>query len=299
MPSIRIRVFLQQRSGYRMQTGVCLAAADSGLEAREALKEGFSALTEHILELNGQDLLSRGRRKPHIRSEDGADPEEPLRSNANHGEWGSVDLKRLADYVRRAVEAVFPDAVAQHGNRRGPWHADLTGKKESTFRGCEAQRFKVAVCHKLSEEALLFFAFDQSHRHRRREPGESAEYGVSGLVVLEIQIRNRKEIAGLPLTLQVCRVGGDKAGWILSRERMEQQTVHYREHSRAGADAQPQCQNGEEGKGRRSGHTPKSIYEVAQKIRKQNSRAQSFDRGRALAVTALGPGQRNGELTTP
>src|SRR5882757_10098400 len=239
MPSIRIRVFLQQRSGYCLQTGVCLAAADSGLEARDALKEGFSALTEHILELNGQDLLSRGRRKPHIRSGDGADAEEPLRSNANHGEWGCVDLKRLADHVRSAIEAAFPDAVAQHGNGRRPWRADLAGKKESTFCGCEAQRFKIAICHKLPEEALLFFAFDQSHRHRRRVPSEPAEYGVSGLVVLDIQIGNRKEIAGLPLILQVCRVEGNEAGWILSRERMEQQTVHYGENSCAGADAQP------------------------------------------------------------
>jgi len=77
---------------------------------------------------------------------------------------------------------------------------------------------------------------------------------------------------------------------------MEQQTVHYRENSRLAPMPNPSARMRRR-KGRRSAILV-IIFEVAEKIRKQNSRAQSLT-GPRSGVTALGPGQRNGELTTP
>ena len=77
VPCICVRIFAPQCSGQCFETGIRLGAADSGLEARDPLEEGLSALLQHILELRRQDLLRHGRRKPYIRSEDGADPRNP------------------------------------------------------------------------------------------------------------------------------------------------------------------------------------------------------------------------------
>ena len=149
------------------------------------------------------------RRKPYIRSEDGADPEESLGCDSNHREWSAVDLKGLSDHVSNAVEAVFPGAVTQHSYGSGSWRAYLAGKKESTLCRYKAERFKVTLGDKLAEETLLRCAFDQRHRHGRREAAETAEHGVPGLVVLEIQIGDRQEAGGLLLILQIRRIERD------------------------------------------------------------------------------------------
>jgi hypothetical protein len=153
-------------------------------------------------------LLSHGRRKPYIRSEDGADPEESLRCDSNHREWSAVDLG-LSDHVPGAVETAFPGAVAQHGNRSVSRRADLAGKKESAFCRCEAERFKVTLGDKLAEETLLRCAFRPVSSASAARSAETAEHGVPGLVVLEIQIGDRQEAAGLLLILQVCRIERD------------------------------------------------------------------------------------------
>src|ERR1700761_540954 len=289
VPCIRIRIYAPQGSGQRFETGIRLAAADSGLEARDPLKEGLSALLQHILELRRQDLLRHGRRKPYIRPEDGADSEESLRRHSNHCEWSAVDFQGFSDHVLRAVEAVFPGAVAHHGNGSGSRRADFAGQKESAFCRCEAERFKVTLGDQLAEKALLRYTFDQRHRHGRREAAKTAERGVPSLVVLEIRIRDRKEAGGLLLILQVRRIERDETGGILCWKRMKQQSVHDRKYRGACADAQGQRQNGKKGKGRRSRYSAQSIIQVAEEVGEQIVPARCCRPWNALVVSALGP----------
>src|SRR6202021_50775 len=154
---------------------------------------------------------------------------ESLRCDSNHREWNAVDLQGLSDDVG-AVEAIFPDAVAHDSYGSVSWRVDLAGEKESALCRYEAERFKVTLGDKLAEETLLRCTFDQRHRHGRREAAETAEHGVPGLVVLEIQIGDRQEASGLVLILQVRRIKRDETGGILCRKRVKQQSVHDREY---------------------------------------------------------------------
>src|SRR5262249_10218203 len=119
--------------------------------------------------------------------------------------------------------------------------------------------------------------------------GKIGENIVPCLVVLEIWIGDREEAAGWFLVLQICRVEGDKVGWVLCRKRMRQQTVYYGENGGAGADTQGKRQNGEEGKGRRSDHAAQPVLQIAEKIREQIAPARRYQRAGSLIWSVRGP----------
>jgi hypothetical protein len=135
-----------------------------------------------------RQLTDHVHRYPHVRGQHRR-PLKPFRRDADHGERPAVQLQRLADDGRVAVEASHPEVVTQNGERGTARLLAVFGREQPADVRPRAEHAEVVRRNHVAVDALGAVAAAEAHRLRTDAVRVyAAEHGVARSDVHVIRI---------------------------------------------------------------------------------------------------------------